>query len=199
MPDENDILFNQYSIDWSALISALLNSFSSNAPSAAEVAAFFDVLWLSFFVISLLVAAACFIGYVYAAIRFNQLAEAELEGLREQERLYQQLFGGSHPSRFDDIKTHVASDNPNDWKLAVIEADIELEKALDGAGYTGATIGERLKSIQPGQIATLDDAWEAHKVRNRIAHDGADFVLTKKLAQETITRYERVFAELGHR
>ena len=46
-------------------------------------------------------------------------------------------------------------------------------------------------------METLNDAWEAHKVRNRIAHDGADFVLTKRMVDETINRYLRVFEELG--
>jgi len=54
-----------------------------------------------------------------------------------------------------------------------------------------------LKSVSASQMTTLNDAWEAHKIRNRIAHDGADFVLTKRVAQETITQYRRVFDEFG--
>jgi hypothetical protein len=34
-------------------------------------------------------------------------------------------------------------------------------------------------------------------VRNKIAHAGADFILTQKIARETIMQYERVFKELG--
>jgi len=68
---------------------------------------------------------------------------------------------------------------------------------LKQRGYAGNSLGERLRSISPSQLSTLDDAWEAHKVRNQIAHGGADFVLTKRLAEETINRYRRVFGEFG--
>jgi len=93
--------------------------------------------------------------------------------------------------------THTASDNPNDWKLAIIEADIILDEALKKAGFGGGSLGERLRSISPAQLPSLDDAWQAHKVRNQIAHGGADFILTKRLAEDTIKQYRRVFTDLG--
>ena len=92
---------------------------------------------------------------------------------------------------------HSTSDNPTDWKLAIIEADIILDEILKEAGYGGASLGERLRSISPTQLESLDDAWQAHKVRNQIAHGGADFILTQRLAQDTIKQYRRVFYELG--
>jgi hypothetical protein len=201
MPDENDIIYSQYNIDWATVVSKLLGAFSGgDGPAASTIFELANTLWLIFTVLSFLLAALFFVGYIYAVTRYNQLAEIEIEQLKEQERLYQQLYGaGTQPSRFDDIKAHVTSDNPNDWKLAIIEADIELERMLEAAGYPGTSIGDKLKSANRASFTTLEDAWEAHKVRNRIAHDGSDFVVTKKLAQETIHRYQRVFDEFGHR
>lgn len=200
MPDDNDIIYSQYNVDWAGLISGFLRIFDGDAPSPAAILDIVNTLWLVFAMLSLLLAALFFVGYIYATTRYNQLTDVETDQLKEQERLYQQLYGtGVQSSRFDDIKAHVASDNPNDWKLAIIEADIELERVLDTAGYPGTTIGEKLKAANRETFTTLQDAWEAHKVRNRIAHDGADFVLTKKTAQETIQRYQRVFTEFGHR
>jgi hypothetical protein len=92
---------------------------------------------------------------------------------------------------------HSTSSQPNDWKLAIIEADIILDDILKQKGYAGNSLGERLKSISPNQLESLQDAWEAHKVRNRIAHEGSDFILTQRMAQETVTRYQRVFNEFG--
>lgn len=200
MPDENDIIFSQYSLDWPSVISNIMGLFGGRTPSATAVTETLNLLWLTFAVLSFLLAALFFVGYIYAAIRINQLSEVELEQLTAQEQLYQQLYGtATQPSRFDDIKAHVSSENPNDWKLAIIEADIELERMLEAAGYPGTTIGEKLKAANRESFQTLEDAWEAHKVRNRIAHEGSDFVLTKKIAQETITRYQRVFTEFDHR
>jgi hypothetical protein len=72
-----------------------------------------------------------------------------------------------------------------------------IPEILKKQGYAGNSLGERLKSIAPSQLESLQDAWEAHKVRNNIAHQGADFILTQRLAQETITKYQRVFTEFG--
>ena len=47
------------------------------------------------------------------------------------------------------------------------------------------------------QMSSLQDAWDAHRIRNRIAHEGSDFVLTHSLSQEAIVKYERALRELG--
>ncbi len=105
--------------------------------------------------------------------------------------------GAFRNNRLQDVFKHSASDSPNDWRLAIIEADIILDDTLKSKGYIGNSLGERLKSISPNQLASIDDAWEAHKVRNRIAHDGADFVLTKRIVDDTLARYQNVFREFG--
>lgn len=95
------------------------------------------------------------------------------------------------------IREKLLSDNPSDWKLAIIEADIYMERTLDSKGFVGETIGDKLKAITPEWLASVQVAWEAHKVRNRIAHDGADFVLTQPEARRVLSYYEIVFRDLG--
>ena len=130
----------------------------------------------------------------------EKLEDLDDEAREQRERLYEEHFKGiPKNSRIEDMLVHSASDSPNDWKLAIIEADIILDELLKEAGYVGTSLGERLKSISPMQLKSLDDAWQAHKVRNQIAHAGSDFVLTKKLAEDTIKQYRRVFYELGVR
>ena len=63
---------------------------------------------------------------------------------------------------------------------------------LEKHGYPGEGVGERLRSAT---FATLQDAWEAHKVRNQIAHEGSAFNLSADLVRRTIGRYENVFHE----
>jgi hypothetical protein len=136
--------------------------------------------------------------YVYAATRKRQLDNLRLKSILERERIYDEQFrSGPKNDRLNDMTNHIDSDNPNDWKLAIIEADILLDQTLKAKGFVGISLGERLRSISPAQLQSLDDAWQAHKVRNQIAHAGADFVLTRRLAEETIKQYRRVFAELG--
>ena len=199
MPDQNDIVFSQQTIDIVAIIDAIVGFFGGSEVGVASVIDFFQTAWSIAVVVLLMLAALFLFAYIYAAIRFNQLAEVESERIKKGEELYQQLYGsGANSDRFDDIDKHIQTDNPNDWKLAIIEADIELERLLEEAGYPGATVGEKLKSARASAtMQTINDAWEAHLVRNKIAHAGSDFVLTKKSARETIIQYKRVFTELG--
>jgi uncharacterized membrane protein len=160
--------------------------------------ALLGTLWTIFVFISYALSAVFLFLYIYASIEANELDEHEEAHIKASEEAYErQRTGGATPNRFADMKEHISSDNPNDWKLAIIEADIILDEALKRQGYAGNSLGERLRSVSPVAMQTLDDAWEAHKVRNDIAHSGVDFVLTQKLAKDTIVRYERVFTEMG--
>jgi hypothetical protein len=85
----------------------------------------------------------------------------------------------------------------SDYRQAVIEADIMLDDILRERGYPGNTIAERLQGIKPGSLASLDGLWDAHKVRNRIAHDGSAFIVDERLAYRTIKQYENAFHEMG--
>jgi len=87
------------------------------------------------------------------------------------------------------------SHNQNDWRQAIIEADIMLDEMLGKMGYDASSVGEKLKMIEPSDFTTLDDAWEAHKVRNRLAHQGKDYPLGQTAARQVIGLYEKVFKE----
>jgi hypothetical protein len=97
--------------------------------------------------------------------------------------------------RWESVKAHIATDNPNDWRQAIIDADIILDDILNRMGYHGESVGEKLKRVAKGDFATLDDAWEAHKVRNQIAHEGSALGLNHHEAKAAIDRYKRVFEE----
>lgn len=87
------------------------------------------------------------------------------------------------------------SQNENDWRLAIIEADILLAELLDKMDLPGDTIGDKLKLIERGDFATLDNAWEAHKSRNAIAHQGSSYLLNQREAKRIITLFQSVFEE----
>ena len=164
----------------------------------AGIGGFLAALWSIYSLIAYIISIILLIVYVYATIRYNQYTDMQAQVLRDNERLYDEHFRGVRgQTRMQEIFAHRDSDNPNDWKLAIIEADIILDEILKERGYAGTSLGERLRSITPAQLSSIDDAWTAHKVRNQIAHGGADFVLTKRLAEETISRYRRVFIEFG--
>ena len=79
------------------------------------------------------------------------------------------------------------------WRLGIIEADNLLYQVLDEKGYKGDTLGEMLKDAN---FRSLHQAWDAHKVRNRIAHDGSSYTLTDREARRVYHLYEEVLREL---
>lgn len=99
---------------------------------------------------------------------------------------------------WEQIQEHVSSENPSNWRLAIIEADIMLDRLVASMGYPGENLGERLKSIEKGDFQSIDAAWEAHKVRNRIAHEGAAFNLSQREARRILDLYRQVFQEFQY-
>jgi hypothetical protein len=159
---------------------------------------FLNTLWTIFVILSFLVSIGMLMLYAFASSKRAYYYAKGDEELRQEEALFDEMYRGvKKSSRLDDVLMHIASPHPNDWKLAIIEADIILDDTLKQRGFAGNSLGERLKSLSSTQLGSLNEAWEAHKVRNRIAHEGADFVLTKRIAEDTISRYRRVFNELG--
>ena len=93
------------------------------------------------------------------------------------------------------VLNHIESQNENDWRAAIIQADIMLNDLLNKLSLPGETIGDKLKAVEKSDFTTVDNAWEAHKIRNRIAHDGTAFLLTQREARRVIDLYQSVFEE----
>jgi hypothetical protein len=98
---------------------------------------------------------------------------------------------------WERIRQNGYSEEESRWRLAIIEADIYMDKLLDQKGYVGETVSDKLKQLSENQLSSIQYAWEAHKVRNKIAHEGADFVLTFPETRRVLLLYEVVFRELG--
>lgn len=162
------------------------------------VLGFLSSTWSVYVVIAYIVSFIFLVLYIYASIEYDKYSDIEHDLVHVAEEAYAlKMTGGVKSNKFAELQAHLDSQNPNDWKLAIIEADILLDDTLKRQGYAGPTLGDRLKSISPESLHSIRDAWDAHMVRNKIAHAGADFVLTQKIARETIMQYERVFKELG--
>ena len=97
------------------------------------------------------------------------------------------------------ILEHINSESPAEWKLAILEADNMLDEILEDQGYLGETLADKLKALGSSRIASYNELWEAHKLRNQIAHGGAiDMELTKKMAKDAVAQFGNAFKELGY-
>jgi hypothetical protein len=152
--------------------------------------------WASFKIFSTFVSLFFVTGLVYCIVRIYQIRKAEKAELgllavpvttEEQKN-----------TRWQGILDHLGSDNPNDWRQAIMEADILLDEMVTIMGYRGENLGEKMKTIERSDFKTLDEAWEAHKVRNAIAHEGSNFMLTQREARRVIDLYKQVFQEFEY-
>lgn len=100
--------------------------------------------------------------------------------------------------RWRSVITHLASNNINDWKLAIIEADAMLDSLLTQLGFEGESMGEKLKKVTKERFRNLDMAWEAHTFRNKIAHQGSEFGFSHVEAKRIVTLYEHMFRDYGY-
>ena len=182
--------FDSWGDSWSEAFSNWLTNFMTN-PYCPECSSFFDIIfggwnslfWLSSFLVLIL---------------FWFLKEKE-EILKDLEwEKYEKVFekedvnsGNKKTERWQNILKLVESENKNDWRMAIMDADNLLDEILIEQGYSGTNLGERLKSAD---FDTLQNAWEAHKVRNSIAHD-SNFDLSKRETKRVIQNYSLVFNE----
>ncbi|MEI6494725.1 MAG: hypothetical protein WCO03_01530 [bacterium] len=130
---------------------------------------------------------------------------SEIDKIRSWEKSYWETpivdepeHGDLNPerARWEQILLRSLSANAADWKVAIIEADTMLDQAVALNFPNGDNLGERLKSITDRDLRTLDDAWEAHKVRNIIAHE-AGYQLTQHETRRILRLYQNVLEELG--
>lgn len=148
-----------------------------------------DILLNTSYIISLILLIA--IVYVYFKFRDENIKERGIFGalsttLKESK---------SKNPRWEKILRDVNSDNPNDWRHSIIEADVLLDEIVTKMAYHGATLGDKLKGVEKSDFTTIDKAWEAHKMRNAIAHEGAKYILTQREAKRIIGLYKDVFEE----
>ncbi|MBV9159447.1 MAG: hypothetical protein JO019_02500, partial [Candidatus Kaiserbacteria bacterium] len=144
-------------------------------------------------ILSLLLGAACIycMARIYQ-VRLNEWARFKAAG--------QTVAARDVPKtqlRWNRVLEQIGSEDEREWRLAILEADIMLNELLDVLGYKGETMADKMKMVNRSQFRSIDAAWEAHGLRNRIAHQTLALPLEKRDARRAITQYESVFREFG--
>lgn len=105
-----------------------------------------------------------------------------------------------HAEAFRDqwqaIIKKIASDSPEIWKLALIEADSLVDDLLKHLNYPGEHMADRLAKLDRNDFTTLDRLWNAHRVRNNLVHI-ADFKISQDKIKGILEDYEAFLKEIG--
>lgn len=177
------------------LLYRLLHGAGGGTGSSGNLLTTFSSIWLLITVLAYLFSLAAIGVLVYATVRIYQIRKEEEPKYatisEEEEHRYVEH------DRWNHIMQLIESGQESDWRQAIIEADIMLDELLVRLGYEGESTGEKLRAVNPAHFRTLNNAWEAHRVRNEIAHQGSAYQLSEHLAHRTIANYEAVFREHG--
>ena len=158
-------------------------------------------LWGIFVPFSIFASLLLVVGIAYSLLQLMRIRERERAELGIEERSVGGVVGGDPTRaqlRWKRILEHANTENENDWRHAIIEADIMLDELLGAQGYHGDTVGDKLKAVERSDFNTIDLAWEAHKVRNRIAHEGSAHSLNAREVRRVIALYEQALREFHY-
>lgn len=148
-----------------------------------------------FRIFSLLVSAVFVVGIFYT---LRMVMKVKRKKLADFVNIYEiESVPENRSVRWKEIKTHMSSESSAEWKIAILEADGLLDEILIKIGYQGENMGERLKGIEPSDFDNLQNIWDAHKARNRIAHEPG-IVIMKSEAEEILEKYEKALKELKY-
>jgi uncharacterized membrane protein len=150
---------------------------------------------------SIIISILLAIGVTYCIVRIRELRVeyyARERAILDENKETAQAQGDIKNEKWQRVLEHLSSEKEGDWRLAILEADVMLEEMANIMGYQGDTLGEKLRGVEKSDFITIDNAWEAHRIRNRIAHQGSDFSLTEREAKRVIELYKSVFDEFRY-
>jgi len=181
--------FESWGNTFGEAVSNWLTNFFNN-PYCLECPSFADMIFGGINALFWALIFLLFIFWLFLKDKENRLKEIEYE---KYERVFDQdeEGGGVKSQKWEEILALVNSNNINDWRIAVINADNLLDDVLLEQGYSGVGLGEKLKTAD---FSTLQNAWDAHKIRNLIAHD-SNYQISQREAKKAIQNFSLVFNE----
>ena len=154
--------------------------------------------WQTYTIFSPVFSIPFLIVIIYCLVRVFLLRQHEARMLRVAQKPVAAQNVPKTLLRWNRILEQTRSDNEHNWRLAILEADIMLNELLDVRGYKGETMADKMKQVDRADFNSIDAAWEAHKMRNRIVHEGTGHALSSRETRRVIELYEQVFREFGY-
>jgi len=153
---------------------------------------FFNNLWWMQ-IVSIILSALFLWGIIHIIIATNYI------NLKKEQFL--EPLGKDYVSRrrsltaWKNIQKRLNSEDQNDWKLAIFEADHILSEILKMSGYLGK-LSDQLKMLTEEQLKNIEDVSRAHAIAVKIKNDPS-FMLNQDEAREIIAVYGQSFRDLN--
>ncbi len=79
--------------------------------------------------------------------------------------------------------------------MVLLNADKLLDQALKERGFSGNTMGERMKSANK-IWSNANHVWGAHKLRNQIAHE-SEIKVSLNMTRRALASFRQALKDLG--
>lgn len=155
--------------------------------------------WSVIGVISMILSIVCIALIIFSLVRLVEIQIYDRDEINHE--IHKALLKEKEKERNANPRWHyiltlIESPNDSDWRVAIIEADSMMEEILKEKGLSGGTVSELLEGAKESGYMYIQDAWDAHLVRNQIAHDGSDFPLSQVEGRRVIKMFQNFFEEL---
>jgi len=131
-----------------------------------------------------------FLAIAILAVGFLALVAMVLSGKRRH-----QFDVEAYQTRWLKIENGLEKGNESSYRLAVIDADKLVDKALTEMGIPGQSMGDKLKKIG-NRLPDIQKLWHAHKLRNQIVHTD-DFNISYDEARRALSIFRQTLKNLG--
>lgn len=107
-------------------------------------------------------------------------------------KLKKKNFSGAEQKKFFQHWQKISQES--DRVKAVMAADNLLDEVLRKKGYSGS-LGEKLKKARP-LFSSNNELWEAHKLRNRLAHE-LNATVSANESFKALQSFKKALRDLG--
>ncbi|HAE36622.1 MAG: hypothetical protein UR85_C0004G0040 [Candidatus Nomurabacteria bacterium GW2011_GWF2_35_66] len=156
--------------------------------------------WQTIGIISVLISILALFVIIFSLVRMYEIQvfdreeiEHEINHALAKDKEMERLLN----PKWKYILTLIESPNESDWRIAVMESDSLLEESFKERGLIGSTMSDLLEEAKLNGYPGIQGAWDAHLIRNKIAHEGLDYPFTQIEARRVVKLYQNVFEGLG--
>ncbi len=154
--------------------------------------------WSAFVALSLLFSLCLAALAIYCSVRMWQIRQIERRKFAAAQHTVVAHDVPKTQLRWRRVLEQAHAESGQSSRLAILEADIMLNELLDVLGYKGDTMADKMRGVDRANFHTIDLAWEAHKIRNKIAHEGGAHQISAREARRVIGLYEKVLKEFRY-
>jgi len=137
-------------------------------------------------------------GIIYFSLKRKELRKKERERWESHFRVETQDEENETMREWNAIRELFLSPDENNWRVALLKTDTFIEHCIANMFSLDPNLSfaEKLKMLTSSDFPLLDEVWNIHRLRNRIAHERERIHLTQRDSIRTMHSAEEILRTL---